>query len=281
MVRDRDARAVSELEGFPILGVEEVVELERELADSGTSLLTLMMRAGAAIAEAARDEARNPSSGRSSSGERHATSESAKVVVLCGSGNNGGDGWVAADLLAKDGFDVMLVTAKRPELIVAEPAHEAAMAAASGSLRILVDPTSEELAKAMEDADVAIDAILGTGFDGYDLKEPYASWVRMLNDGSGMRVIAADVPSGLSARDGHAAEPTVRADSTVTMLAVKPGLLRDEAAEYVGSLSLASLGVPIGKIPGFVKDPLKCERSAPSDGRETRRRHRLHASEQG
>lgn len=202
----------------PVLGVEQVVELEQTIAAAGTPLAELMQRAGGALAHRV-----------------HALAPEARTVVLCGSGNNGGDGWVAALRLIEDGHEVCLVSPKPASELRAQPARDAAIAAEAllrtHGARILVDPSEETLTGELADADCVIDAILGTGFSGVDVKEPYAMWIRAANAARkrGALLVSADVPSGLSAQTGNAAHACIRADHTVTMIVSKPGLAASEA----------------------------------------------------
>lgn len=89
----------------------------------------------------------------------------------------------------------------------------------------------------------AIAAILGTGFPHNAVKAPFGGWIRAMNDArnGGTVVVAADVPSGLSAQTGAAAADTVRADATVTMIVPKPGLLAPEGALLCGRVRVAPL----------------------------------------
>lgn len=216
----------------PLLDVPEVVELEQRIAQDGTSLLELMTRAGTALAHAV---------------EAHAAA-GAPVVILAGSGNNGGDGWVAARVLAAAGRAVTLVTKAPAEELAAEPARRAALEAAStGSFTIALAPAEAELAALLQDTVVIVDAVLGTGFAHDEVREPYATWIRLVNEvhrEQGISLIAADCPSGLNAQTGSAAGDCVAADETVTMIVPKTGLLETQAQPYVGALLLAPL-VPI------------------------------------
>lgn len=197
----------------PVLDVPQVVGLERAIAAAGTPLAELMDRAGLALAHRA-----------------HALAPEARVAVLCGSGNNGGDGWVAAADLAARGHGVTLVTSRAPAAIKAQPARDAAKRAERelhrASATIALNPGDAQLEETLAQADMIVDAVLGTGFDGDCVKEPYATWIRLANRrrGRGALIVAADVPSGLSAQTGRAAEPSIRADATVTMIVPKPGL---------------------------------------------------------
>lgn len=224
----------------PVLDVPEVVALEQRIARDGTSLLELMTRAGTALARAV---------------EVHAP-EGSKVVILAGSGNNGGDGWVAARALAAAGRDVALVTKAPPEGIAAEPARTAALDAVSaGGFELVIAPSDETLAQLLCTADVIVDAILGTGFAHSQVREPYATWIALANKARrerGIPVVAADCPSGLNAQTGVAAGDCIIADETVTMIVPKTGLMESPARAHVGVLLLA----PLVSIEGYVDDLL-------------------------
>lgn len=212
-----------------VLDVAEVVTLEQRIAGDGTSLLELTTRAGTALAKAV----------------EKAAAPGGHVVVLAGSGNNGGDGWVAASRLAEAGRNVALATKTLPEGLSAEPARKAAMGAmAQGEFEVLVAPDRQQLAEALDGAAVVVDAILGTGFAHDQVCEPFDWWIQMANAARSERdvcIIATDCPSGLNAQTGEHASECIKADTTVTMLAPKTGLLEPSAQPYVGTLMLAPL----------------------------------------
>lgn len=212
-----------------VLDVADVVALEQRIARDGTSLFDLMTRAGTALARAV---------------EAHAV-PGATIVILAGSGNNGGDGWVAARALAAADRNVTLVSKVVPEELTAEPARTAALESAStGSFDLAIAPSDAELARLLDNADVIVDAILGTGFVHDQVREPYATWIRQANGAHrkhGVRIVAADCPSGLSAQTGATANECIAADETVTMIVPKTGLLESQARPYVGTLLLAPL----------------------------------------
>ena len=301
-----------------VLPVADVVKLEKEIAKSGTSLSTLMERAGRALAKVAFDEAQatasqhgssnaiqrqadaishtphdnqNGSTDRTSSNSHTAevsdpsdeNQTAPHIAILCGSGNNGGDGWVAARELARASCAVDLVTKRPAGEISAEPAHEqallteaiasepantpraglhqtessfqtaasvptaphttAAQHAKPKAIAIHVSPSDDELACLLAAADVIVDAILGTGFSGNTVLAPYDAWIRLANEqrARGARIVAADVPSGLSAQTGKAAEPCLKAHETVTMIASKPGLETPYAFAFCGTVHVAPL----------------------------------------
>ena len=239
-----DIEKDSGFEHRPVLDVADVAKLEQAIAADGTSLAELMERAGDAIADEVQAQLSCP----------------APVVVLCGSGNNGGDGWVCARALAQAGWPVTLVAPRAAEALTAEPAHSAALKALAAAqtnqlpLTVLVAPNAEQLKPELDEAHCIVDAILGTGFSGTEVREPYATWISLANQrresalaceqaegDAATRIVAADVPSGMSAQTGLAAQPCIHADATVTMIVYKPGLVKPEAARYTGALKLAPL----------------------------------------
>ena len=230
MQRTIDVQCVDgDIAQAPVLDVADVVALEQRIARDGTSLLELMTRAGTTLARAVKV---------------HAV-PGAAVVILAGSGNNGGDGWVAARALAAADRNVTLVSKTAPEELTAEPARTAALESASiGSFDLAIAPSDAELARLLENADVIVDAILGTGFAHDRVREPYATWICLTNEAHndhGTPLVAADCPSGLNAQTGATASECIAADETVTMIVPKAGLLESQARPYVGTLLLAPL----------------------------------------
>lgn len=218
-----------------VLDVAEVVALEKLIDEEELPLIDLMEKAGLSVVDVITERNDDPTS----------------VLVVCGSGNNGGDGWVVAHALATKGYAVKLITPRLPDLLEAEPARTMAMRVfADGNakdlpLRVLVSPPDEVLEKELEQAEVVVDAILGTGFSGTTIREPYASWIHEMNKHSARRkdsyLVSIDVPSGYSAQCGTHAKPCIVADITVTMLAFKPGLIAHDAEHFCGVVKLARL----------------------------------------
>lgn len=206
----------------PVLNVEDVRQVEQALTKEGVSLSELMRRAGAAAAQ-----------------EVSRVEGTSSVVVFVGFGNNGGDGWVAAERLQSRGYKVNVITPVEPEQVKSNLAHIVAVNAARANVPILVSPPREQIEELLSSTDVILDAMLGTGFHG-DPKAPFDIWIDCINM-SAARVVAADVPSGLSAQTGHASPTTVVADETVTMLSLKPGLLSDEGRDVCGTIVVAPL----------------------------------------
>ncbi|SKB56230.1 NAD(P)H-hydrate epimerase [Sphingopyxis flava] len=194
----------------PILTADAMRAAEAACAASGTSLATLMERAGAAVADFAwRMAAGNP------------------VLVLCGPGNNGGDGYVAARWLARRGVHVRVAA-------LAEPASELARAARrawGGPVEVLGDDLAP--------APLVIDALFGVGLSR-PLRKDLAARLRGL---AKRRVLAVDVPSGVEADGVQPWAPALSADVTVALGALKPAHVLLPAAATCGKVVLAPIGI--------------------------------------
>lgn len=254
------------MEERPILDVAQVVELERRIAEAGTPLSELMERAGAAVAGAAKqlvDEAIAQKLKPLEAAAHDACLPLPElgppsIAVLCGSGNNGGDGWVAARILAQEGYRVAVMSPCRAEEVKAQPAHDAAVEAKrvleeAESCRVCENAGILEFLAFVGGADVVVDAMLGTGFTGTEVREPYDWWIWFANKrrAKHAKVLAADVPSGLSAQTGAAADPCIKADLTVTMIVNKTGLASPEAARWCGEVRVAPLAPIEGLLEGL------------------------------
>lgn len=225
----------------PVLNIEDIRAVERRLSNAGVSVSELMHRAGGAAAQ-----------------EVMHLGDVSRVVVLAGFGNNGGDGWVAAEDLKASGVDVRVVTPCEPENLHGDLAPMVARAAIESGVKYLVGPSRDELDQLLGAADVVLDAILGTGFHDAPVA-PLSIWIDALNS-SGARVVSVDVPSGLSAQTGRAPGAVVVADVTITMLALKPGLLSDDGRDVCGSIVVAPLAEQTAKLV-YEADPVawRCE----------------------
>lgn len=162
------------------------------------------------------------------------------VLIVCGGGNNGGDGFVAARLLREAGREVTVALTSDPGRIMGD---------AKANLDRLDGPAPEPFDPAMLDgAAVAVDAILGTGFSG-DVREPARSAIVALSE-SEVPVIACDVPSGVDASTGEIADVTVTAVGTATFHRAKPGLWIAPGKDRAGLLRVIDIGIPDGAPAG-------------------------------
>jgi NAD(P)H-hydrate epimerase len=230
------AEQVARLELVPAVTVAQMREVDRIMVeDLGISLLQMMENAGRALAELTRIHL---------SGVRRR-----RIVVLAGRGGNGGGGMAAARRLAIWGAEVRVVLASPDAALAEAPAHQLA------SLRAIGLPIHgpAEAASLVRDADVVLDALLGYSLDGSP-REPEAGVIRAANSGD-VPIIALDLPSGLDPERGVPHDPTIRATCTMTLALPKVGLLRPEAATWVGELWLADISVPPSAYAGFGIDP--------------------------
>ncbi|MGW7053305.1 NAD(P)H-hydrate dehydratase [Streptomyces sp. NPDC054887] len=164
-----------------------------------------------------------------------------RVVLLVGSGDNGGDALYAGARLARRGAGV---TAVLLEAGRAHPGGLAALRSAGGS--VAADPPG-----AIARADLVVDGITGIGGRG-GLRDAAVPLARAARD-SGAFVVAVDLPSGVEADSGEVRGECVRADATVTFGTYKPGLLIDPAREYAGAVRLVELGLDLGAVEADVE----------------------------
>lgn len=215
-----------------IVNGQEMRVLDKQAAEVyGVHDLLLMEHASKAVADAAMAVA--------------AENNWTKAVVVCGKGNNGGDGFGAARWLLKYGMKVrvLLVNAKETELQGSAAAEAAMFVKAGGELHTVIEKDEVQFAEiTCLKADLIIDAVMGTGFYG-ELSGLQQEICRIINN-SGKYVVAVDVPTGINADNGMAAADAVKADCTVTMGLVKTGMLLYPAKNHIGQLVVADIGMP-------------------------------------
>ncbi len=171
-----------------------------------------------------------------------------RVVILCGRGNNGGDGFVIARHLTRAGHAVSVDLLARPDDLTGGAAVNHTIAVRMKlPVRYLTAAQLPAAARRWAGCDVLVDALLGTGFAG-QVREPLASVITRINRLRGPLVVAVDVPSGLDANTGLPGGVAVRAHRTVTFLARKVGFAEESARRYVGRVTVADIGVPLGMV---------------------------------
>jgi hydroxyethylthiazole kinase-like uncharacterized protein yjeF len=161
----------------------------------------------------------------------------ARVVVLVGSGNNGGDALFAAALLSRRGARVDALTASAT-------VHEAGAAALRQAGGQIMPSGSDRDASLISAADLVIDGLVGIGASGA-LRGPHALLAELANATSGA-VVSVDVPSGVDASTGVVEGVAVRADVTVTFGGLKPGLIIAPGAEHCGLIDVVDIGLGLG-----------------------------------
>ncbi len=163
-----------------------------------------------------------------------------KVAIFCGLGGNGGDGFVTARHLACQGFKVQVILAGRASQIVNEEAKRnwEALKPLRASIKTFEVQDSSMIPKI--EADLLVDALLGTGLKGPP-RPPISQMIKIMNEADAFRV-AVDIPSGINSDSGEVLGEAVKADLTVTFHKAKPGLLK--AKEHIGELIVKHIGLP-------------------------------------
>jgi NAD(P)H-hydrate epimerase len=204
------------------LSVAQMREADRRaIEDLGIPGAVLMNNAGAAVFA----EVRGPA-----------------VGIVCGKGNNGGDGFVVARLALLAGFQTEVVLLGEPDDLTGDAAtFMKAYTRLGGAITVAMK--DEEVATAvlsLAKADTLVDAILGTGTAGTIRGLPAAA----IDHWPERYTVAVDVPSGLHADTGSPCGSCIRADATVTFQFAKTGFTQPEAQPYLGSLIVADIGIP-------------------------------------
>ena len=210
----------------PLYDAEGMRGVDRwAIEERGVPSLELMEAAGRAVAEAVAELA-----------------PEGAVRVVCGKGNNAGDGFVAARLLREMGFEV--------EALLLWPGEDLRGDAAVNFERFGGDLVEGDPAERLADSGAVVDAIFGTGFEGAP-REPAAAAIRAVNS-CGAPVVACDIASGVDASSGEVAGEAVFADVTVSFHAAKLGQRIAPGKGCTGELRVAPIGVPAGAPEGVV-----------------------------
>jgi hydroxyethylthiazole kinase-like uncharacterized protein yjeF len=232
----------------PLLGAaEQRATDEWAIRELGIPGLELMERAGTGLAELTIEQART-----------------GPIAVVCGKGNNGGDGLVAARILRDRGFEVRVLTLGAAEELQGD--------ARTNLERLPGAPPEPFDAAALAGAAAIVDAILGTGFSGAP-RELAASAIEAINSAGGRAaVIACDVPSGVDATTGEVAGAAVQANATATFHAGKPGLWLAPGKAHAREVRVIDIGIPRRGSPvtasaGLIADAVRY--SIPRRGRES------------
>ena len=229
-----------------ILSTSEMRDVDRLCTDRfSIPSLTLMENAGHSVAEFLQNRFKNR-------GQR-------RIVVLCGKGNNGGDGLVAARHLFEFGTKPTVFLFAAPEELRGDAAtnHER-LRKLLPAIQIVRSPGEwHSLKSPLANADIIVDALLGTGVRGpvEGLLADVIDEVKLMR--RGRFVLAVDIPSGLAADALATQGPAVSADVTVTFTAPKTGMLLGNAADFVGQLVVQAIGSPPALIEEIGKGKLR------------------------
>ncbi len=167
------------------------------------------------------------------------------VVICCGKGNNGGDGYVIARHLDNAGVPVQVLLFCRPEELTGDAAIAYGIIARSGLPIVdFATPPLDDAAlrRELAAADWVVDALFGTGLSG-PVRPPFDRVIAAINAGPA-RVLAVDIPSGLDCDTGVPLGAAVRAHHTVTFVALKKGFANPAADEWLGQVHVVGIGAP-------------------------------------
>jgi hydroxyethylthiazole kinase-like uncharacterized protein yjeF len=200
-----------------ILTPKEMADADRRTIEAGTPGIELMERAGAAVARVAAEQ----------------THDGRRIAIVCGPGNNGGDGFVAARILRERGFDVrLMLLGARGKL-----SGDAAIAASRWSGIVEAFDAS-----ALLKCDLVVDALFGAGLSR-DLSGDAKRAVEAINAAK-VPVVAVDLPSGIDGMGGQVRGAAVRATQTVTFCRMKPAHLLMPGRIHSGKITVADIGIP-------------------------------------
>lgn len=202
-----------------VLSCEQTRLLEKTAVDNGKTYLELMRNAGSAAAEILMQNCK----------------PSDKIAVICGKGNNGGDGFVIASHLYDNGYDVSVILADgmpktEDALAMLEEAQKAGL--------LIVKLEQEITLSIINDADWVVDALYGIGFKG-GLNEQYFCLLDCIKG----RVLSVDLPSGVQCDTGAVQTRAFKADITVSFSTLKPANVLQPGNEYCGKVYVANVGI--------------------------------------
>ncbi len=206
---------------IPGISTQQMIEVDRLMIEEyGITLIQMMENAGRNLAEMARQMCDDAIRGK-------------RIVVLCGLGNNGGGGMVAARHLHNWGSQVQAIQVGDVARLKDVPAHQ---------WRILQRMGVASKANTLPAVDLIVDALMGYGAQG-NPRSPIREWIETANQ-SGVPILSLDAPSGLDTTTGRPGNPCIQAAVTLTLALPKTGMLNPQAAAYVGQLYLADISVP-------------------------------------
>lgn len=214
------------------ISVANMRESDRKTIENITPSLTLMYRAALGVFRS--------------------TEWKGKISIVCGGGNNGGDGFALAAILKKNGIESTVYMLSEKQTPDARHYFEEAV-----SLGVECRPF-EGGKNVLENSDIIVDCLLGTGFAG-EVREPIKTAIEEINNCPAF-VISVDINSGMNGDTGEG-KLIVRSDLTVTIGFVKHGLIAEASAEYIGKLVVTDIGIKLDREEKFI--------IFPSDNKET------------
>ncbi len=165
-----------------------------------------------------------------------------KVAIFCGTGNNGGDGFVIARHLLNSGFEVKVIICGDKAKIKGNAKINLDILQKTGqAVDVIIPPDINKIQKFCSGSNMLVDAIFGTGLSG-ELSDDYKQLIAAINS-QGISIMAVDIPSGLDCDTGEVLGESIKAACTVTFAAVKQGFVCSQASNYTGDIYVASIGI--------------------------------------
>ena len=169
------------------------------------------------------------------------------VAIVCGGGNNGGDGLVIARHLSNREAAVRIFLATDPQKLTGDALIQYQIVKKMNipCLTLITPAAIDQHRNELRASSVIVDAVLGTGFSG-EVRPPIDQVIQEINAAHdcGVAVVAIDLPSGLDCDTGRPSAATIRADQTITFVAPKRGFLAPEAKPFLGKLHVVDIGAP-------------------------------------
>jgi len=211
-----------------LVTAEEMREMDRKsMEEIGIPSSVLMENAGVQVADKIKERVSKP----------------AKILILAGHGNNGGDGFVIARHLANSGYEVKTwVVGDLNKSTNETQLNYNVLVQSQYSTQHYDEKIQSDLVHTIEQADVIVDALLGTGVKG-PLRDPFIKIVQYANQTQALKV-AVDIPSGVNSNTGEVENIAFLADLTVTFALPKIGQLLYPGADYVGQLDVVDISIP-------------------------------------
>ncbi len=212
-----------------LLNSEEMKQVEQFTVRFGLSYQRMMENAGAACAR----NIRNIIEGEKIHGRN--------VVVICGKGNNGGDGFVVARKMAENGYNVSIVLASGYPTS-AEATYMFKLILDFSISTLWYETDKAKVIQTIKGADIIVDAVYGFSFYGA-LSDEMAELFSLVNSAMG-KIFSIDLPSGVYCDRGYNAKGCIRADYTIAVSALKPAHIIHPAADFCGKIIIANIGIP-------------------------------------
>jgi len=218
-----------------ILKGSRIAEIDAKCISEGINSKMLMQNAGSSVARVISSDLGNK--------------KDIRGIAVCGGGNNGGDGFVAAIDLLKEGIDVMVFYIVPTEKFSSDSAfYFSKLEQLKGSNLFYLNIENEESEKffkqQLDDARFVIDAIFGTGLHGKEIYGQAKKLIEMINNTQHKKVYSVDIPSGIDSDNGKVLGTAIKAHTTITFGCKKFGLINFPGASYAGRVKVADIGIP-------------------------------------